>query len=617
MSFPADFLDELRSRIRISEVIGRKLKLIKRGREFIALCPFHNDSKPSLSVVDEKNFYHCFACGAHGDIIKFTMETEGLNFIESVDKLANLAGLEVPKQDPIERAKEARRRTLREVVEEVTTYFEEFLRKAPTKAGLDYLKERGLSDRTIKSFRLGLAPANSKTFRVNMQDRGIEEKLLEEAGLIKKSAASSSTYDYFRGRLIFPISDRRGQIIGFGGRALNNQEPKYLNSPETSLFQKGQILYQGQMTREIAHKTDQVIVVEGYMDVISLAEVGINNAVAPLGTALTERQIRELWKFSTEPIICFDGDSAGMRAAVRASDRLLPILEPGLSARFASLPPGEDPDDIVRRGGANKFRELLEASTGLSDFFWEMEKSNGSLDTPEKQAAFFKRIRKRVGEIKNQTVREAYKDSIEANINNFRASMRAVKSGMDAPYNGYSRSNSYKPIRSSISNKAARVNITQTMERRQKQAILAAFLMHPSLVEDFGEALGYLELGDPFLDKLRLDILDIYADEGLINSQYLKKRLFERGYTDNFDGVLEDKALAHIAFAGPGVAVQKARDGVRELLSRIGKYQLEEQIALATNAVMDDLNEVNWNRLSSLRAALVSVNGGSNLEDPV
>ena len=521
------------------------------------------------------------------------METEGLNFIESVDKLANLAGLEVPKQDPIERAKEARRRTLREVLEEVTIYFEEFLRKAPTKAGLDYLKERGLSDKTIKSFRLGLAPANSKTFRIDMQGRGIEEKLLEEAGLIKKSAASSSTYDYFRGRLIFPISDRRGQIIGFGGRALNNQEPKYLNSPETSLFQKGQILYQGQMTREIAHKTDQLIVVEGYMDVISLAEVGMNNAVAPLGTALTEGQIRELWKFSTEPIICFDGDSAGMRAAVRASDRLLPILEPGFSARFASLPPGEDPDDIVRRGGANKFRELLEASTGLSDFFWETEKSNGSLDTPEKQAAFFKRIRKRVGEIKNQTVREAYKDSIEAKIINFRASMRAVNSGTEGPYNGHSRSNSYKPIRSSMSNKAARVNITQTMERRQKQAILAAFLMHPSLVEDFGEALGYLELGDPFLDKLRLDILDIHADEESVNSQYLKKRLFERGYTDNFDGVLEDKALAHIAFAGPGVAIQKARDGVRELLSRIGKYQLEEQIALATNAVMDDLNEVN------------------------
>ena len=444
MSFPADFLDELRSRIRISEVVGRKLKLIKRGREFLALCPFHNDSKPSLSVVDEKNFYHCFACGAHGDIIKFTMETEGLNFIESVDKLANLAGLEVPKQDPIERAKEARRRTLREVLEEVTIYFEEFLRKAPTKAGLDYLKERGLSDKTIKSFRLGLAPANSKTFRIDMQGRGIEEKLLEEAGLIKKSAASSSTYDYFRGRLIFPISDRRGQIIGFGGRALNNQEPKYLNSPETSLFQKGQILYQGQMTREIAHKTNQLIVVEGYMDVISLAEVGMSNAVAPLGTALTEGQIRELWKFSTEPIICFDGDSAGMRAAARASDRLLPMLEPGFSARFASLPPGEDPDDIVRRGGANNFRELLESSTGLSDFFWETEKSNGSLDTPEKQAAFFKRIRKRVGEIKNQTVREAYKDSIEAKIINFRASMRAVTVERKGPYYGHSRSNPYK-----------------------------------------------------------------------------------------------------------------------------------------------------------------------------
>ena len=214
-------------------------------------------------------------------------------------------------------------------------------------------------------------------------------------------------------------------------------------------------------------------------------------------------------------------------------------------------------------------------------------------------------------------MREAYKDSIEAKIINLRASMRAANSGAEGSYYGRSRYNPFKPIRSSISNKAARVNITQTMEKRQKQAILAAFLIHPSLVEDFGEALGYLELGDPFLDKLRLDILDIHADEESVNAQYLKKRLFERGYTDNFEGVLEDKALAHIAFAGPGVAIQKARDGVRELLSRIGKYQLEEQIALATNAVMDDLNEVNWNRLSSLRAALVSVNGGSNLEDPV
>ena len=617
MSFPADFLDELRSRIRISEVVGRKLKLIKRGREFLALCPFHNDSKPSLSVVDEKNFYHCFACGAHGDIVKFTMETEGLNFIESVDKLANLAGLEVPKQDPMERAKEIHRRTLREVLEEVTIYFEEFLRKASNKAGLDYLKERGLSDKTIKSFRLGLAPANSKTFRIDMEERGIQEKLLEEAGLIKKSAGSSSTYDYFRGRLIFPISDRRGQIIGFGGRALNNQEPKYLNSPETSLFHKGHILYQGEMAREVAHKTGQLIVVEGYMDVISLAEAGISNAVAPLGTALTEGQIRELWKSSTEPIICFDGDSAGVRAAVRAADRLLPILEPGFSARFSSLPPGEDPDDIVKRGGANKFMELVEKSIGLSEFFWETEKSIGSLDTPEKQAAFFKRIRNRVGEIRNQNVREAYKDLVESKIVNFRVSMRMDNNGTGGLYQSNLRSNGYKPIRSSISNRAARANITQTMERRQKQAILAAFLMHPSLVEDFGEALGYLELGDPFLDKLRLDILDIHADEESLSSQYLKKRLFERGYTNNFEGVLEDKALAHIAFAGPGVAIQKAKDGVRELLSRIGKYQLEEQIALATNAVMDDLNEVNWNRLSSLRAALVSVNGGSNLEDPV
>ena len=617
MSFPADFLDELRSRIRISEVIGKRLKLIKRGREFLALCPFHNDSKPSLSIVDEKNFYHCFACGAHGDIIKFTMEVEGLNFIESVEKLSNLAGLEVPKQNPLELAKEARRRTLREVLEEVTSYFEGYLWNSSNKDGLNYFKDRGLSEKTIKSFRLGLAPSDKTSFRQEMENRKIPEKLLEEAGLIKKSTTFSSTYDYFRGRLIFPISDRRGQVIGFGGRALNNQEPKYLNSPETSLFHKGRILYQGGKTREVAHKTDQLIVVEGYMDVISLAESGINNAVVPLGTALTEDQIRELWKFSSEPILCFDGDAAGVRAAVRAADRFLPILEPGYSARFASLSPGEDPDDIVRRGGANKFRQLLETSIGLSDFFWEAEKRTRDLDTPEKQADLFRRVRKRVAEINNRNVREAYKDLIEAKIKDFRSTIRLEGGGTASRPHSNPRSKSYQSLQSSISNKSARANIAETMERRQKQAILVAFLTHPSLVEDFGEALGYLELGDPFLDKLRLDILDIHANGESINSQDLKKRLLKRGYTDDFDGVLENKTLAHSAFAGPEVSIKRARNGVRELLSRIGKYQLEEQIASATSAVMNDLSEVNWKRLSSLRAALVSVNDGSNLEDPV
>jgi DNA primase len=615
MSFPAEFLDEIRSQVRVSEVVGKRIKLIKRGREFLGICPFHNDTKPSLAVVDDKNFYHCFACGAHGDIIKFTMEIEGLNFPETIEKLAALAALEVPSQSPEARGREERRKTLKDVNEEACKFYEKLLWGTSGAEGLNYLRSRGLSDTVIKRFRLGFASEDGQSLTKAMNLKGIDRSLLIEAGLIRVSERNSQLYDYFRNRVMYPIGDRRGRVIAFGARTIGDGQPKYLNSPETPLFQKGSILYGAAQAMESVTKSGEVIVTEGYMDVIALANAGIMNVVAPLGTALTEGQINELWRLAREPFVCFDGDSAGLRAAARAADRALPILKPGYSLRFVSLPLGEDPDDLIERAGIKAFNDVLAASIGLAEFVWDQEFKLRSNDTPERQADFFSRIRNRVREIADRGVQEAYRDSIEERIKDYRGKKGAYRNNNYNYSNGYSSMGSKRISNSFSGGNASRVSTIISLGRRQRQSILAAFLNHSFLVEEFGEALGYLEFNDQFLDKLRLDILDISTGKLGLDAKGLRDHLLIRGYRDDFEGVLGRDVLAHAAFARGEASSEYVRSGVRELLARIGKHQLEEQLATAQRVVMVDFNEVNWNRLSSLRAALVAVNDGSSLED--
>ena len=351
------------------------------------------------------------------------------------------------------------------------------------------------------------------------------------------------------------------------------------------------------------------------MDVIALVNAGITNVVAPLGTALTEDQINELWRLAREPFVCFDGDAAGLRAAARAADRTLPILKPGYSLRFVSLPTGEDPDDLIERAGVKAFKDVLAACSGLAEFVWDQEFKVRSNDTPERQADFFSRIRNRVKEIADRGVQEAYRDAIEERIKEHRGKRRAYRNNKYNYSEGYSATGSKQVSTGFSVGNASRVSTIISMGRRQKQSILAAFLNHSFLVEEFGEALGYLEFNDPFLDKLRLDILDISTGKLGLDAKGLKDHLLSRGYRDDFEGVLGQDVLAHAAFARSEASLEYVRSGVRELLARIGKHQLEEQLATAQRVVMEDFNEVNWNRLSSLRAALVAVNDGSSLED--
>ncbi|TMJ66841.1 MAG: DNA primase [Alphaproteobacteria bacterium] len=411
MAFPPGFLDELRSRISLSGLIARRVKLVRRGREFAGLCPFHHEKTPSFYVVEDKSFFHCFGCGAHGDAIGFAMRADNLDFIEAVEKLAGEAGLAVPQATPQERERARRQKTLLEATEAAAAFYEERL-WAPTGArAREYLQTRGLDPETIRRFRLGWAPDDRQALRRALTPE-FPDALLIEAGLLRRPAEGEAS-DYFRNRLMFPIGDRAGRVIAFGGRVLGDGQPKYLNSPDSALFEKGRVLYGWSAARAtvIREKEDGpgAIVTEGYMDVIALHQAGFATAVAPLGTALTEFQLHELWRLTAEPILCFDGDAAGQRAAARAMRRALPLLRPGQSLRFAGLPAGEDPDSVIRQAGRGTFDQILAGARPLSTVLWESEFGAGRLDTPERRAALERRLMDHIGLIADRTVQAEYR----------------------------------------------------------------------------------------------------------------------------------------------------------------------------------------------------------------
>ncbi|HAK62037.1 MAG TPA: DNA primase, partial [Alphaproteobacteria bacterium] len=416
MQLDRNFIEELKARVKLSEVIGRKLRLTRRGREFVALSPFSNEKSPSFTINDDKGFYHCFGCGAHGDVIGFVMRSEGLEFPQAVERLAGVAGMEVPRETPEERARAERQQTLGGAVEFAAKFYEQQLRASSGRHGLDYFKRRGLSDDTMRRFRLGFAPDTRHGLKAALDKAGIPEAIAVEAGLLIKPEDGGHSYDRFRGRVMFPILDRRGQAIAFGGRIIGDGEPKYLNSPETPLFHKGRVLYGLSHAQKVAREKNEIIVVEGYMDVIGLAQAGIANAVAPLGTALTEDQIELLWRMAQEPILCFDGDNAGQRAAARAAERAIPLLKPGLSLRFAWMPRGEDPDSLVRAKGAAGFRAELDRKEPLVDMLWTQVLADRPLDTPERRAGFRKDLSAAVSRIVVKSVAEAYRQEVQRRL---------------------------------------------------------------------------------------------------------------------------------------------------------------------------------------------------------
>jgi len=409
MALTPQWLDELRARITLSAVIMRTVKLRRAGREWKACCPFHNENTPSFTVNDEKGFYHCFGCGAHGDAIRWMTDQRGLSFMDAVQELASSAGMEVPRPDPREARRAEQRASLHDVTAAAQEWFVERLRGTDGVKAQEYLQRRGFDARTIERFGFGYAPDSRIALKQALAR--FDESILIEAGL-RIGTEQRDPYDRFRDRLMLPIQDARGRVIGFGGRILDTERkdaPKYLNSPDTPLFDKGRTLYNLHRAGPSSRKTGRVVVVEGYMDVIALAAAGIEEAVAPMGTALTEQQIELLWRMADKPILCFDGDTAGRRAAIRAAERVLPLLRPGCSLQFVALPAGMDPDDLIRRDGRAGMEQLLDAPASLLDLIWSHERESAPHSSPEDKAGLKARLMAHADAIADRDISALYR----------------------------------------------------------------------------------------------------------------------------------------------------------------------------------------------------------------
>ena len=405
MRFTPQFLDDLRARLPVSEVVGRRVKLKRAGREWKGLSPFQQEKSPSFTVNDQKGFYHDFSSGKHGDIISFLMETEGVGFTEAVERLAAMAGVSLPAATPEAARHEQRRKTLYDVMELAAKFFADTLASRNGAKARGYLGDRAISPAVQLQFRIGYAPPDRFALKEHLGSHGIPVEDMVEAGLLVSGDDIPVPYDRFRDRVMFPIADLRGRAIAFGGRALEKDvAAKYLNSPETPLFHKGDNLYNLAPARLATHNGAPLVVVEGYVDVIAMVGAGFAASVAPLGTALTENQLALLWKMADEPILCFDGDKAGQKAAWRAADLALPHLKPGKSLRFALLPEGQDPDDLARSGGRAAIEEVISAARGLADVIWSREIEGGSFATPERRAALEARIGELSAGIRDEVV---------------------------------------------------------------------------------------------------------------------------------------------------------------------------------------------------------------------
>ncbi|PPR64883.1 MAG: DNA primase [Alphaproteobacteria bacterium MarineAlpha4_Bin2] len=581
MSFPPRFLDELRDRTRLADVIGRKVQLQRRGREQIGLCPFHKEKTPSFTVNDEKGFYHCFGCGQHGDAISFVMETETLTFPEAVEQLAAHAGMEVPRASPEETQREIKRGELLETVEAATVWFEDRLHGPEGKTALDYFTRRGLSPETIAKFRLGYAPALARgepsRLATDLLQQDFKIETLIDAGLLNIPEDGRAPYDFFRGRAMFPISNRRGQIIAFGGRVLGKGEPKYLNSRDTPLFDKRRTLYNLANAREVRQETTDLIVAEGYMDVIALDRSGFPAAVAPLGTALTEEQIEALWRLVDEPVLCFDGDDAGRRAARRGADRALPMLKPGKSLRFAFLPQGEDPDSLLSNKGAAALRTLLDDARPLVEVIWEMENDASPTDTPERIAGLKARLRQKAATIGDPIVREQYRNLFDERTSpSFRQTGgRSLRRGRYQFFETRPRTNLAGIKRNTLPQKF----------------LLATLLNHPSLIDEFGEVVIEIAL-DPNLDKLRQELHRIFAANPDLDAEGLHSHLIGSGFADILSHVLHRSVLETCSFARSDTPLETAREGVSQVLNKIQhEQQIKDHRAFSQEAAKDGSEE--------------------------
>jgi len=652
--FTPEFLDELRARLPVSDVVGRRVKLKKAGREWKGLSPFQQEKTPSFYVNDQKGFYHDFSSGKHGNIFDFVMETDGCSFPEAVERLASLAGLPLPAVTPEAAREQKHRKTLHDVMELAAKFFSDTLASRLGAKARGYLADRAIQPATQVQFRLGYAPGEKYALKEFLGSQGVPVPDMVEAGLLVGGSDIPVPYDRFRDRVMFPITDLRGRVIAFGGRALEKDVPaKYLNSPETPLFHKGDNLYNLAPARAAAHNGSQLIVVEGYVDVIALVSAGFTGAVAPLGTALTENQLALLWKMVDEPILCFDGDRAGQKAAYRAADLALPQLTPGKSLRFALLPEGQDPDDLVRSGGRPAVEEVLAVARPLAEMIWSREIEGGGFTTPERRAALEARIGELTNGIRDEVVRRYYRQDLAQRLHRAFAPQDGQGFGRQfgrggresgrgfAPRGGFVPRGGGAPGRLSTGARrggplptsaplasgpyqaASPQLATSSIMRGQRSAIsrrealiLQCLINHPWLLHEHLEEVAALELAHPEGHKLRAAIISAFAHDHHHSpdpdqrAEKMRSDLEASGFSDILQRVDGAITTGAVWAARPGAAREDVLSTWHQLVALHRQWHsLLRELKDAELALGEEPSEANMGWLRDVKARMAEVDG--------
>ncbi len=607
MSIPPRFLDEIRNRLSLSEIIGRRISVTRAGREFKACCPFHKEKTPSFTINDDKQFYHCFGCGAHGDVIGFVMAHDNLSFIDAVEGLSADAGLQMPKPDPmaIEQAQKAK--GLHELLDEATSWMQGQVDEAGNADVLDYLEGRGMNADIRSGFRVGYTPADGQALRTYLKGKGFSDVDMLEAGLLKESNRGGEPYVFFRDRVMFPVADRRGRVVAFGGRILpehirpqmdqNFTPPKYINSSDTPLFDKGRMLYSESLARQAAREGHTILVTEGYMDVIACNKYGFKGAVAPMGTALTEDQILSLWSMVIDdeklPILCFDGDNAGRSAASRACGNILPLLKPGKTVRFAFLPEGEDPDSLLRSSGASGFKKFLESSLSLFDFIWAAHTAGRDFSTPESRAGLTKALQKQVSTIADPEIQKHYKELISSRISdNFFKSYQGKGKGGQGP-------------QSAKASGALRLRpLVQKKNRVAQKVLLSAVINNPELYSCLEEEFGQFIIEAQNLNNLRAHVIASLNEDASLDTEGLCAKLEFQGFEKERDDILNESVYVHAAFARQGAFASLGESHMqKQWLSYYEGLQgqgLNEEVKAGWKSAFESSNEQQEDRLRDM-----------------
>jgi DNA primase len=627
MRFPPSFLDEIRARVPVSSVVGRTVqwdrKKTNAGRgDYWACCPFHHEKTPSFHADDRQGRYHCFGCKASGDIFRFLTEKQGLPFPEAVERLAADAGLQMPEMSPEAIEREEHRTSLYDVMELAAKFFEEKLQLSEGAAARGYLADRGLTASVQRQFRIGYAPSGRNVLKAWLADKGITAQQLAESGLLVTGEDIAVPYDRFRDRIMFPIRDARGRVIAFGGRAMSPDVPaKYLNSPDTPLFQKGYILYNFDQARGPAHERGTIVAVEGYMDVIAMSRAGLPHAVAPLGTALTEDQLSLMWRAVPEPVLCFDGDMAGLKAAYRALDMALEHLRPGQSLRFALLPQNRDPDDLLRDEGAEAVRQVIDDAQPLVDVLWQRALTENDRRTPEARARFEVDLEQAVRRISDLKVRAHYEAEIATRIRTLwngetapsryrnagrgRTRPASPRGGRWAAARPWDAKTPASPELRAAASATARVS---SGERRESLIVLSV-INHPDLLGEEAEHFAAMEFASRELDSLRREIIDMAALEDGLDSARLRHHLNQRNLAASLDRLERQAEKLNSWHVARDAAFKDVRTGFEHMMALHRKTMLERELKAAELALAENPSEENLLHLNEILEELRSGHG--------